>query len=129
MYKNIDNLNKTYADIAKNKTVDLEPLRGKVEELENSLNKINNELRSLSSQLYKFKEALKYAYTNHNQLCLTLYRIFHKSKKNQDDKNLRKIITESIKMNCGSSCFGERNMDAEMEKIFKNSQQTPNNNV
>ena len=72
MYKNIDNLNKTYADIAKNKTVDLEPLRGKVEELESSLNKIN-ELRSLSSQLYQSKEALKYAYTKHNQLCLTFF--------------------------------------------------------
>jgi len=129
MNKNIDNLNKTYADIAKNKNIDLDPLNSKIVELENSLNKINNELRSLSSQLFQYKEALKYAYTNHNQLCLTLYRILHKSKKNQDDKFLRKTITESIKMNCGSSCFGERNMESEMEKIFKNSQQTTTNNV
>ena len=62
--------------MAKNKTVDLELLRSKVKELESSLNKISNELRSLSSQLFQYKEALKYAYTNHNQLCVTLYRIF-----------------------------------------------------
>ena len=56
MYKDIDNLNKTYADIAKNKTVDLELLRSKVEELESSLNKISNELRSLYSQIHKSKK-------------------------------------------------------------------------
>ena len=51
--------------------IDLE-LRSKVEELESSPNKISNELRSLSSQLYEYKEALRYGYTNHNQLSLTL---------------------------------------------------------
>lgn len=124
MNKNIENLHKTYADIAKTGTSNLDPLNKKVEELEESLNKISQELRVISIQIFQYKEALKYAYTNHNQLCLTLYRIFSKFRNCNDDRSLRKTITDSIKMNCGSSCFGERNMEAEMNKILN----PPSNN-
>ena len=100
----------------------------KVEELEESLNKISQELRVISTQIFQYKEALKYAYTNHNQLCLTLYRIFSKFRNCNDDRSLRKTITDSIKMNYGSSCFGERNMEAEMSKII-NPSSNNNGNV
>ena len=72
MNKNIENLHKTYADIAKTGTSNLDPLNKKVEELEESLNKISQELRTISTQIFQHKEALKYAYTNHSLVYVKL---------------------------------------------------------